>query len=46
MNRIKQDFERLSMEDVWENGRNDDNNIWISVSESSAGTERKKWTLR
>jgi hypothetical protein len=41
MSRVKQDLERLGMEDIWENGRNNYNNIWIRVSERCAGTERQ-----
>jgi hypothetical protein len=41
MSRVKQYVGMLGMEDIWENGRHNYNNIWIRVSEGCAGIKRR-----
>jgi hypothetical protein len=32
MNRIRHELESLGMGDIWENGRNNDKNVWVRIS--------------
>jgi hypothetical protein len=42
ISRVKQEFERLSTGDIWENERNYDKIVWIRVSKRCVGTERER----